>query len=272
MDDLILLEYRCACNHLLFKGIISPGSNLQVKCKNCAKVVSCGSSVETEELVRDRFIFLLGDKAQILDSSISAVRVLGYSIEELRQMSVFDFVSHVDLFDWYKLMDLLNNMPNKFFVSDTNFTTKSGGRVKLRTKFKKHDLIKGSAVVVFYELMDSQVEDIFFQSPNVSLLNLVIEISIDGTILYINDEFFSRFKGKKKVDILGKKIYDFFDEPHDQQFKNDLKLFNSLHKTAIFHQIIFKCENKEEFDLILTPVYYPDNRIKGFKVILKPCL
>ena len=271
MDDLIFLEYRCTCNHLLFKGIISPGSNLQVKCKNCSKVVSCGSSIGYEEGAGNRFIFLLGDKAQILDASTSSSRVLGYSLEEIKQMTVFDFVSHVNLSDWYRLMGILDNMPNKFFVSDTNFTTKSGDKVRLRTKFKKHDLVKGPAVVVFYELIggnDKAIKETSFKSPRTSLLNLIMEVGIDGTIVYINDELLNKFNLEKKVDVLGKKIFDFFYGESEGWLESDFKSLSLFQKTVIFHDIGLNGVERK-FDLLFTPAYYPDNRIKGFKVIVK---
>ncbi len=82
-----LQEYRCQCGKLLFKGFMLV-SLVEIKCLRCG-AIQVINEMSGSFLGKDKYAFLYNDDGIILNASLSASRILGYPIDELRKMNIY---------------------------------------------------------------------------------------------------------------------------------------------------------------------------------------
>lgn len=266
----LLLEYRCTCHHLLFKGIISPGSRMQIKCKSCGKIVSL-SGRDANDSIDDYFVLLLSDKGQIVDASFSAGKILGYQNNTLKTMSIFDIVPTANMDAYKNMWSSLEKLPDQVFSSDTKFIKSNGKELTTRSRFKRYILNSKHCTIVFYEVLNKNVDDtkVVFNSNNPLIFNLTAEVTSNGLFSYISPEFVKKIGVTRNTDILGKKIFDFLPDNFSLSLQKDFHLMVDIQKTVAFHGINF-INQDEKFDFLFSPTHHPDNRIKGFRLFAKP--
>lgn len=82
-----LQEYRCQCGKLLFKGLMLV-SLVEIKCLRCG-TIQVINEMSSSFLGEDKYAFLYNEDGIILNASISANPILGYSPDELQKMSIY---------------------------------------------------------------------------------------------------------------------------------------------------------------------------------------
>jgi phage FluMu protein Com len=268
MKNSLLLEYRCTCHNLLFKGIVSSRSSLEIKCKKCSKITFLNSNIDNN-IDDDHFTLALDKSGKIIDFSISSSKILEYSATELKKMSIYDIAPNARNSDFLKMWETLNKLPDQTFNSDSIFKTKNSKDLYLRSKFKLHSINRKPCVVVFYKVIDRNNEDkIIFDLTKIKLSNYVAELNTEGRILYVSQELIAQIN-KPTVEILGKEIFDFLPNKLAAGLKKDFQKINKIQKTIyIPNEMIFGKKNK--FDILLTPIYHENNQIKGLKMLIKP--
>ncbi len=80
-------EYRCQCGKLLFKGLMFV-SLVEIKCLRCG-TIQIINEMSSGFLGEDKYAFLYNEDGSILNASISANQILGYSPDELQKMSIY---------------------------------------------------------------------------------------------------------------------------------------------------------------------------------------
>lgn len=277
-----LVEYRCQCGHLLFKGMISAGSRLEIKCKRCANIVTLSGNIfsDTQD---DHFILILGEDGKILEASPSVERAMGYSLDEIKSLTIFDIAPMATIEVFKKMHNVMKRDDKHTFLSDSKFRRKDGSDIFLRSKFKVHKYAGRDCMMVFYKVVGSSLTFEFskdlvdFECKNLEVCELVSEISTDGMILYVSRKL-TEFFGKPSVDILGTSFFDYFDKDFSIKLKKDFEKMVDIQRSFIipkqkmFSSTSYDTANDSingDFNIFFTPQYHPDNTIKGFKTIIR---
>lgn len=263
----LLLEYRCECNHLLMKGLVSAGSRMQIKCKNCKRLVFLTGEIERDH-IQGHFTVLFDKNAKVLDASSSVIDVLGYSREEMRDMTLFDFAPWAKLEYFINMQGVIERYSEYAFSADSMLRSKSGENVFVRTKFKLYKDKYGSKIIAFYRLQEdpSQTSKKEFNTKGLKIFNYVSEINLNGIILYISRDF-AGLLNKVNYDLMGTNFFDLLGEKTRKVFLEDLR--SNLNPQNNFMLPNVKLSGLEQpFNLCFVPLYHPDNHIKGFKIVV----
>lgn len=254
-------EHRCKCNHLLFKGLILAGSKIEIKCKKCGNIVSLGDS-DTANIDTTHFAILFDRNGNIVSESTSTSSILGYNSDELRKMTIFDLSKKSNAHGYSKLWEAITANPEKMFFFDGAFSTKSDHLVDFRCKFRLQKNGNQDFLMVFYStsekisnfLPDTTVAD------QVTPLDFIIEIDRGGTVLYVTRPLSEYLSISQPSEIMGVDLGKLIEIPDLSKFLGTRKNFLLSNRSFI--------GKKDKKQLIFTPLYNPDNQIKGYKIIV----
>lgn len=74
---------------MLFRGLILADSKIEIKCKKCGKIVSLGD-LDPLETEHSHFAMLFDSRGNIVTASTTTEKILEYSADELKKMTIFD--------------------------------------------------------------------------------------------------------------------------------------------------------------------------------------
>ncbi len=246
-----LLEYRCDCEKLLFKGILFT-SIIELKCKRCHKVSELYGMNKQVEQKSGRYTMLfdaLGG-VKIIDASPSASEILGYSKKELLTMTGFDLDPLLAAGNYDHLWKTSFNEFKKGFRINSVQRKKNGDLfpIKVLVRF----IISGLKVYAF-TIIDSLDLHTF------PLVNNHFSFSIDpdSTFTYI-DPSVENILGFAQSELLGSSIFNYLAP---SQVKSDRTIFENAvaKKIPILHSFDFvhKKGNVVKLDTCFLP-YHDD--------------
>lgn len=258
-----LVENRCDCGHLLFRGILLD-SFLEIKCKRCKKIF--GS--ERDAAPVGRYTLLIDDRGTILDASESCLASLGYAREELRDrpLSFLDsgFSSPEQLSRWRELCA----EPDSAFTFETLHRSRNGELLPMRIRFRTQALGDRRCAAAFCSTSPA-TEPRPVRAQRASR-DLLAEISVDGAYAYVSDPL-RELLGQEPLAMLGKPFFAFCEGNDAQALQYDFLLMassgQSFHTTFALrapdgHALPFEAD--------FAALYGEDDALRGFRVLHEP--
>lgn len=144
MEPNLLIEYRCACGKLLFRGLLL-FSIVEVKCKRCGAVKQFKDN--TSFRVPISFVLTIHEDGRIFDACRTAEYVLAYPREALFKMSIGDLCpqlrDQLTLHQEQSIEEVKSSghlrLPPPYQIKNNIFLLRDGGNLPARSYFVKSD-------------------------------------------------------------------------------------------------------------------------------------
>src|SRR3989338_1452434 len=220
----VLIEHRCSCGKLLFKGMLL-SSALEIKCKGCGKIKIVGNqSIDTEN--ENQYSMLFDEANNIIDVSPSAIKILGFSKQELLAMKARRIKFLFKMHDSDRLWKTARNLGFETFTFETVHLKKNGevSPVQAQVKFITSSN-QALALVVFNGLQSpsTQVTD--------STCEFVADVNLEGIYTYVNRALATLLEYSAE-EMLGKSMFEFY--PIDERKKIEKIFFSHLKSKQSF--------------------------------------
>lgn len=212
-----LNDYRCRCGKLLLKGLVFDGT-MEIKCKRCGEINKIGAIKLLDDATH--YLLVTDPSGKITNSSSSACRILGYTMDEL-------IGKNITLIN----PTLKEDIRRKFLTSpsitlDTTHQTKEGENLKVTVLFKPNSLDSSHTYLLEYvSLIGNDTSAAASQFKDNSC-DYYFDLDKYGTIDYISHTM-SKIFGFNQSDLIGKNYFDFLPFTMIQKEKEIFAHFSS---------------------------------------------
>lgn len=212
ISSFILIEHRCSCGKLLFKGLLL-SSAVEIKCRHCNKITligGAGHNVEDE----NQYSMLFDDAINIVDVSPSAEKILGYSRQKIisPKLRGMNFLFKMNKND--RLWSTARSLNFQPFTFETAHIKQNGEVVPVRAgvRFIKNRT-KVLALVMFQRLQtqSQKYEDQDLPDSNQadSACKFVADVDAAGMYTYVNRTL-ALLLGYSSEEMLGQPMFNFY--------------------------------------------------------------
>ncbi len=270
MNTYPLVEYRCDCGHLLFKGLVLD-SRIDIKCKRCKAVVSVGRN--TKKDTQGRYYSIAYNKdLSIVGVSESASDILGYTQDELLRMHARDLVT----------TDLTSEKAQKRFARvrelaalmlpfhiDGMHKAKDGTTIDTRVRIRTVSEFGANPYVFMYERIPTETEPLKDIPAGSQVYTRFLKVNTEGLLLYISKEA-AAFLQVDALDFLGTSITMLISPERRASGK---EYFDRMLYLARSFRIKTKALDGEgalkEVDLVFTYTTQDDGHARGYTVLIE---
>ena len=270
METIPLLEYRCECHRLLFKGALLT-SRVQIKCKRCGKISTFGVEASATEQSAQYGLVLDAD-AQVTAVSDTAPLVLGYSTEELLQMHGNELLKRLPDRHTMDSWRQVETTAHDCFVFDSVQHTKAGVDMPVRVRVQYPTKDTSPHTVYLCETLDSSTP-VGTKQPAlvVTRHDLVAEVDCAGVFTYVSESL-GALQGQSDFSLYGSRLFDVVQLPDDVSYQDvfadmaeDQGAY-SLEAAALVDQ----AGVRHNLRLHHTPRYRDDGHLLGYAIMCEP--
>lgn len=249
-----LLEYRCTCGRLLFKGVVRIAP-IQIKCRRCGCVQTFGSAEGGEDR---RYGFMVNGAGRITAVSETAPAILGYTAEELYGMDAGQLHAYVP--------SAPRRCPSRTsLMAHETHRTKSNGMLSVRVQ---REPVGGEELAELH-LCEVYVprKEVVQDAPEdgIRVHDLAAAIDTRGRCTYASEQL-TRFLGTADAVLLGTDLLEFLRD-------NDARRFRSRSGPAhawvpfTLEDVRFRHDDSQAFTLCAVPAIRDDGTLRGHMLV-----
>jgi len=262
-----LLDYRCSCGYLLFKGLLLD-ARLEIKCKRCGtiQVINDHFARTTDK----QFALVFNSEGKVVDSSVSALSILGYTREDLHKLNTFDIAPHATTEHFKTMWERTRNMSFTPFIVESFVKTKSGKMITVRARTMFPILKKEVFMLALCEVISRDQN--FKYKPDLVTKNLIIqdlmmEVNTQGYIIGVSNELLQQL-GYTIFETVGRPMFDFMPKEEISKFKYEFNLMSEGRQSFFVknNQFLTKSGKVLQYDTNYAVTFYDTNELKGFRV------
>lgn len=203
-----LIEYRCACGKLLFKGLLLI-SMIEIKCKRCGETRLI-HEINDGLIGPSSFGILLDLNGSIVQASQNAASALGYKLNELFSMYVNQLNPSMALPFYKRLRQTCADHGRQNWITDAFYRAKNGSLVTLSTRFKFLEINNAPYTFLTLEITPPSADSRRSDEPRFGSYpdEIFFEIDANGFCTNISKTADTAL-GYKPEYLLGKPLYDF---------------------------------------------------------------
>lgn len=259
-----LLEYRCNCGRLLFKGALLT-SRVEVKCRRCGAITAFGMAPNTSlsQEQRRRYGIAFDVKGCIAAVSDTAAEILGYTRNELLSMR------HEHLFPYTRSSNDPAHFAGVFPVTfETLHRTKSGTQLNVRIH-ATHPATDAYAVLHLCEVLSYPAAHTLHDRPHTKGLvvrSLLLHTNVQGDITYTSSQW-KRLAPPAPAPLLGESIFSFFTVPDPSHYKRAFLEMAQCRRTYSLFCAYRHSGHHTPLTLHHTPTFYDNGAFSGYAIV-----
>lgn|SRR5574343_235402 len=266
MSKGVIIEYRCDCRQLLFKGTIVL-SRIELKCKRCSKVVVIDP--DNSDDGAQHYGIMVDSNLNIINASKNASNILGYSNEEFLNMKGYELSPYYTKDEAVVNFNTSIKIKEKPIAFDSAHKTKDGKIINLRVRTHTTGIFNKGYVLYLFETIDL-VDNINTKDcANFEVFDTIFSFNNDGNVDYVSNKICTDLNWNK-FNILGVNFKTLLDLDSVPDFDRKLKAFNSTRFP--FEIDGLKIKNADNFPLkkaFFLPRYKDDGHLRGYAVIFR---
>lgn len=273
MENIPLVEYRCSCRRLLFKGMLVR-SRVEIKCRRCGGITVFGDEHRVASRSKAQYSFVLDTHNSIVAVSENVPDILGYTPDELIGKFITDVLPYVrenNVQQWPRNAGRLENGNVAF---ESVHKSKRGTRVPVRAHVTPAPVGDACFALYVFEVMPERyaattpvVHDRLRRDGFIPH-DLLMQVNGDGVVIYVSTAW-ARLFAKNGFSLLGRSLFELFKKPEQHCYA---KCFKEMCDTRNAYSIDFASFDDtdgvpHQLRLHHSPIYHDDGSLSGYTIV-----